>query len=279
MQDGRAAYIALLGQHLGKSAWRKMVHDANEYFAKATWSGTSTNNPFANFANKHRAHYNNIVNASKHVQATIPDEHTRVSNLLAGIQTTDTEFCTKKSAIQDTEDDVDGPFYNFEAAVQRLAPACPVARLRGKRKLANISETVALGTTVDEANISDLSAGDVLLKSGIGKTGVRLGWHKRADHMKLSKEQKDELREWLKQNPDQRQTVDRRPKTEKQREKRKEKRKGRAVKQAKTIVAAVLGELAKEANVSSADGSVTPQASNTTTSVSLTSLLSRIQQS
>ena len=73
--------------------------------------------------------------------------------------------------------------------------------------------------------------------------------------MKLSKEQKDELRKWLDQNPDQRQQVEKKQKTEKQRKRDNERRKSRAKKQAKSIVMSVLGELAKEQrNVSFVQG-------------------------
>ena len=129
-----------------------------------------------------------IVNASEDVQATIPDEHTRVTNLLQMCATTDADFCTKKSAIEDTEDDNTGPLYNFERAVARLiAPACPVAKRRNKRPAAHISSS----DTVPQPS----------LKSGIGSTGVQLRWYNKADHAKLTPKQKKELSEYLKQNP------------------------------------------------------------------------------
>src|SRR5210317_240275 len=276
-QDGRGAYFALLDQHMGKSAWRRMVLDANDYFTKATWNGSSSSNPFDNYANKHRMHYNNIVNAAKHVQATIPDEHTRVTNLLTGCVSNDTEFCTKKSAIQDTEDDPQGPYYNFELAVQRLSPACPVARHRGKRKHANISDVTA-GKTIDETLSGQPQ---VELTSGTGKTGVRLGWHNKEAYSKLTQEQKSELNAWIKQHPEERPKKQEKSteRKQKRRKKQQEKKKESQNQEQRRMIMSVLADLIKEkkeADVSAAEAE-TPVTDNTSNKpVTLNDLLTRI---
>ena len=139
-----------------------------------------------------------------------------------------------------------------------------------------------MSTTVDEANISDLSAGEEPLKSGFGKTGVRLGWHNKADYKKLTKDQKNELRQWFDQHPDQKQTVDSAKKsTPRQKKRTLEKREARHEKRTKRVIMSVLGELAaQQANVSGVTGTSTPQTSNISSqsapAVTLSELLARI---
>ena len=70
---------------------------------------------------------------------------------------------------------------NFESAVTYLLPSDPVARKR--KGLGNKGMSVDVGSTTG-------------IKPGIGKTGVELRYHKRNEYSKLTKEQRDELREW-----------------------------------------------------------------------------------
>jgi hypothetical protein len=65
-------------------------------------------------------------------------------------------------------------------------------RLSGnKRGAGMISDVVGM---TDDAQISGTTGG----KPAIGKTGVHLRYYKKHEYDKLSKEQKDELREWRK---------------------------------------------------------------------------------
>jgi hypothetical protein len=63
-------------------------------------------------------------------------------------------------------------------------------RLSGNKREAGLIS--ATDNTTDEVEISSTTGG----KPAIGKTGVHLRYHKRQEYIKLSKEQKDELREW-----------------------------------------------------------------------------------
>ena len=68
-----------------------------------------------------------------------------------------------------------------------MIPCDPVAKKRkGKRPIADVAA----------ANATVASASGGGLKSGIGKTGVSLRYHKPTEYAKLNKEQRTELREW-----------------------------------------------------------------------------------
>ena len=83
---------------------------------------------------------------------------------------------------------------DFEAAAANLLPNDHAQKKRtdrAKRPSADISDV-----TADET--ADVNAFGT--KKGIGKSGVHLRYHSVDDYNKLSKDQKDELREWRKTN-------------------------------------------------------------------------------
>ena len=79
---------------------------------------------------------------------------------------------------------------DFEGASTHLLPYDPVTKKRstdnGKRGAAEIWDTVG-------AEVSSFGA-----KEGIGKSGAHLGYHKPDEYEGLSRDQKEELREWRK---------------------------------------------------------------------------------
>jgi hypothetical protein len=89
-----------------------------------------------------------------------------------------------------TDQEPGGLRKHFEVAATHLMPYDPVQKKRtdrtgGKRDYAEISKT-----TGTDADVSAFGA-----KKGIGKTGVHLRYHSPPEYAKLSKEEKDELRE------------------------------------------------------------------------------------
>ena len=100
-----------------------------------------------------------------------------------------------KAAIESirVDDTPTGLRNNFEAAVVHLQPCCPV----GKK---NRNST--------KRGLAEISAASGSLKSGSGGTGVEYRYYTTKEYNKLSKEQKDELREYRKEkdskggNPD-----------------------------------------------------------------------------
>ena len=122
---------------------------------------------------------------SQHVQFQLPNELTRVRNLLDAIENDDAGL---QAAMASIEQDAGpgGMRGNFELAAAHLLPKDPVTKKRlqaGKRSAAEIASTTATSTRG---------------KSGIGSTGVHLRYHKPAEYDKLSAEQKKELSDWRK---------------------------------------------------------------------------------
>ena len=90
-----------------------------------------------------------------------------------------------------TDNGLEGMRNNFEATAAHLLPYDPVATKRSsgqKRGSAQIS------SVVDTSNAT-------MKKPSIGKTGVHLHYFKTGEYRNLSREQKDELREWRANNP------------------------------------------------------------------------------
>ena len=76
---------------------------------------------------------------------------------------------------------------NFENAVAYILPKKTVLKRRSTKN-----------NTISQAQISDTNATGFGSKTGIRKTGVHLRWHEKSEYMKLNKDQKQELWNWLK---------------------------------------------------------------------------------
>ena len=96
----------------------------------------------------------------------------------------------------------DGMRNDFEKAAAHLLPYDPVAKkhaavAQNKRSAAQISSI----ELEEESVKGEVSSTTMSKKASIGRTGVHLRYHTPAEYDNLSNEQKDELREWRKQNP------------------------------------------------------------------------------
>ena len=90
-----------------------------------------------------------------------------------------------------TDNGIEGMRNNFEATAAHLLPYDPVAKRRSsgqKRGSAKIS------------SVMDTSKG-TMKKPSIGEIGVHLCYYKTGECRNLTREQKDELREWRANNP------------------------------------------------------------------------------
>ena len=119
------------------------------------------------------------------MQYQLPNEHSRVGFLLQAIQCSDPGLQAAMPSIK-TDNGLEGMRNNFEATPAHLLPYDPVAKKRSsgqKRGSAQIS------SVVDTPNAT-------MKKLSIGKTGVHLCYYKTGEYRNLSREQKDELREW-----------------------------------------------------------------------------------
>ena len=130
--------------------------------------------------------------SAEHVQYQLPNEHSRVRFLLEAIQCSDPGLQAAMASIK-TDKGLEGMRNNFEATAAHLLPYDPVAKKRSsgqKRGSAQIS------SVMDTSNAT-------MKKTRIGKTGIHLHFYsyKTGEYRNLTREQKDELREWWANNP------------------------------------------------------------------------------
>jgi hypothetical protein len=191
-KDGRGAYFAIVAQFAGNDKWEAEIKKSTTILHQRKWKG-SQNFTLEKFVALHRNAYVSLQACATHVQYQLPNEHSRVGYVLDAIESDDAPL---RAAIANIEDDtgVGGKRGDFEAAVAYMLPKDPVVKRKqqdGKRPASEISDV--------KAELADFGS-----KPGIGKTGVHLRYHNNTDYKKLSKPQQDELREWRKQDPENR---------------------------------------------------------------------------
>lgn len=183
-RDGRGVLHALRSQFAGQDVWDTILRKAEEFMKTRTWSGTTAVTLLSHLA-KHRSAYIDIQQVAEHLPVEVPNERSRVTYVLDSIKCTDAEVLAALAAIRQ---DATGKRVNFEDTVAFLLPTCPVKRKQhakgGGKRLVN----------------ADVSAITSDLPSARGKTGVELRYHKFAEFQKLSKAQKEELKEWTAKN-------------------------------------------------------------------------------
>ena len=186
---GGGAWKALTSQYAGKDKWEAEIKCQEQLLHTRVWKGKS-NFSLENFISQHRNAYVSMQASAEHVQYQLPNEHSRVGFLLEAIQYSDPGLEAAMASIK-TDNGLEGMRNNFEATAAHLLPYDPVAKKRSsgqKRGSAQIS------SVMDTSNAT-------MKKASIGKTGVHLWYYKTGEYRNLTREQKDELREWRANNP------------------------------------------------------------------------------
>ena len=135
---------------------------------------------------------------AEHVDFQLPNEHTRVGYLIESIENSDASLQAALALVRN-DTGPNGKRNDFEATAAFLLPHDPVAKKRASAKRTHADVSAFDGSTI---------------KSGIGKTDVEFRYHTKQEYQKLSKEQRNELREWRLDN-DGGQSAKRARKTEK----------------------------------------------------------------
>lgn len=193
-KNGRAAYLALIGQFAGVDKWEAELKAKESILHTWKWKGQSGYR-LELFAAQHRAAYVSMVQCAEHVEYQLPNGHSRVGYLLSAIENSDPEL---QAAMAMIRADPEGMRTDFEAAVAHLLPRCPVAR----RKAANrrpSAMVAAIGQGDDEPPAATVAAFGGKVGKG-PKTGVQLRYHTKAEYSKLSKDERTELHEWREQS-------------------------------------------------------------------------------
>ena len=186
-KDGRAAWLAMKNQYAGKDKWEAELKEKELLIHTGIWKGQSSFT-LESFVSQHRNAYVSMVQCAQHIAYQLPNEHSRVGYLLAGIQTGDAGLQAGMANVK-TDDGPKGKQNDFEAAAAYIIPYDPVAKKKttGKRYNGDISAANATNTQ-EGGNISSTKG-----KASIGKTGVHFRYYKPAEFRNLLKEQKTEL--------------------------------------------------------------------------------------
>jgi hypothetical protein len=192
-KNGREAWLALSNQYAGNDKWEAEIKNHEQLLHTRLWKGQS-NFTLERFIAQHRNAFVSMQAAAEHVTYQLPNEHSRVGYLLDAIQCSDAGLQAAMASVK-TDQAANGLRNNFEATATHLLPYDPVQKKRvdhagGKRNSADISDA-----TGEEVNVSAFGA-----KKGIGTSGVHLRYHSITEYKKLSREEKEELREWRKNN-------------------------------------------------------------------------------
>ena len=189
-KDGRKALISLRSQYAGKDKWEAEMKRQDDILHNRVWKGQA-NYPLEKFVALHRNAFVTMQQCAEHVTWQLPLEHTRVGYFLDAIQTSDAALQAAIAQVKADEVGKKSKRNNFETMAAYLLPYDPVAK---KRQTNGAREN-------DGGYISDVG-GEISsgfgTKQGIGKTGVHLRFHKRAEYRQLTPEQKKELNEWRK---------------------------------------------------------------------------------
>lgn len=203
--DGRGAFLAVKSQHAGKSVWEAQIKENDDFVKARTWNGQTTTSLEVHIDGHRNAHVA-LTEASHHVDFQLPNERTRVTNLLDSIKCVDP---TLLAAIAAVYSDDPGKRDVFELTAAYISPSCPVAKKRqhSKRPIANVS-----GITND-GNLRKM-----------GDSGVELRWYKHPEYVNLSDDQKEELKGWAATQPDNRNASKKNQKNQKKGQPKKGKR-------------------------------------------------------
>ena len=188
LRNGRGALQAIKNQHAGVRVWDDIVKTAKEVMGGSRKLTGLSSFILAQQCNLHRKAYISLGEAADHVPVQIPDERTRVTNLMDSLDTVDP---TVLAAVSSVRQDEFNKRVNFEAAVTFLVQSCPAAIKQNKKKVSFDASLSAI----------EVAPGKGTQKSKMGTTGVPLRYHPKAEFIKLNRAQREEVAAWVKANP------------------------------------------------------------------------------
>lgn len=172
-KDGRGAFLALIANHAGETKYRSISKKRFNLLQNIKWNGRAY--PLESHVSNHRQAHDDLNECSKHIQCAVPGPEQRVEYLIDSITCVDN---TLQAAIGLVRANTNNMRSEFELAASSLIEVDPY-----RKSSRHASRT---------ANVSSIDFG-----AGRGSTGVDLRWHSREAFIKLPKEHKDELSEWL----------------------------------------------------------------------------------
>jgi hypothetical protein len=187
-KNGRGALAAMISQYAGEDKWRALIKQAEDLIHSRRWKGQQTNYSLEKFIGQHRTAHVNVSQCSSHdVNYQVPNETSRVTYLLTGIECMHPPLQAAMALVLRSDQAPTGKMNDFEATASFLLPHDPVATKRNmdkKRPAADISE------------LNATQRGAEIMKARSGKTGVEFRFHTYDEYDNLTQEQKAELDEY-----------------------------------------------------------------------------------
>jgi hypothetical protein len=172
-KNGRDAVLAMISQYAGEDIWRALIKQSEDFLHSRSWKGQQSNYSLEKFIGQHRAAYVNLSQCESHVNYQLPNEISRVTYLLTGIECMHPPLQAAMALVCNDQGPT-GKINDFEATASFLLPHDPVATCcpnerDDRKRSADISEVHA-----------DVSSSDETVdKARVGKTGVELRFHTR----------------------------------------------------------------------------------------------------
>ena len=120
MKEGSEAWNALLASHVGVDKWEKIQKDNSTWLISAKWNGKKFSLDL--FISQHHSKYQQLVEASQHVKFQLPNEHTRVSNLIDVIENSDAALQAAVASIRQNSQGVRADFEKAAAVLLLVDP-------------------------------------------------------------------------------------------------------------------------------------------------------------
>jgi len=173
-RDGRAAYTQLSSNHLSDDKWDKMIDDAKAVIDKS-WSGNTSITLESHIDNVRKA-YQDMSSAAEHVAHQMPDDRTKVKDLLKTLETC--ENSGVKAAIANIKLPTNNLRDDFEGACKLLIPECPVAKkITVSKKSMRISDTKGVSFDLPKKTPS----------------GLDVRYYKPREWKRFNRDQRDEI--------------------------------------------------------------------------------------
>ena len=191
-KNGRAAWLAIVGQYAGEDKWRALIKASEEIIHNRRWKGTSSFT-LEKFIGQHRSAFVSLSQCAEHVPYQLPNELSRVTYLLDNIESMDPPLQAAMALVRN-DNGPTGKMHDFEATASFILPHDPVAKKRAqastptKRTNAEISDATVVKESGGSSSNSKVRVGP--------KTGVEFRFHTKAEYKNLTQDQRAELKEF-----------------------------------------------------------------------------------
>jgi hypothetical protein len=132
----------MISQYAAEDKWHALIKQAEDMIHNRKWKGQQSSYSLEKFIGQHRTAFVNMGQCATHVNYQLPNEISRVTYLLAGIECMHPPLQATIALVHSDQDD-DGKMNGFEATASFMLPHDPVANKRSsdhKRPAAEISE-------------------------------------------------------------------------------------------------------------------------------------------